>query len=60
MFIDFEHRDRVHRVRVAQTVGDRLTGYDERGNYQVNLVEVSLGSMREASTQVKYVDQRIA
>mgnify|MGYP006196906115 CR=1 FL=1 len=40
--------------------GRMATGYDERGNYQVNLVEVSLGSMREASTQVKYVDQRIA
>jgi hypothetical protein len=58
VFTDFEYLDEVYRVRVAQTVGDRETGYDERGNYQVNLVQVSLGSTRDESTVIKYTDQK--
>lgn len=58
VFTDFVYRDRVYRVRVAQTLGKRRTGYDERGDYDINLVEVSLGSTRDPSTVIKYVDPK--
>lgn len=56
VFTDFVFQGTVYRVRVAQTVGNRHTGYDDRGDYQVNLVEVSLGSTRDENTVIKYTD----
>lgn len=51
-FIEFVLDKKVFRTRIAQTAGNRFTGFDERGDYQVNLVEVTLGSLRDDAVLV--------
>jgi hypothetical protein len=49
-FVEFGIGNNVYRVRAAQVQGGRFTGYDERGNYQVNIVEVQTGRAGAAIT----------
>ncbi len=41
-FFEFGIGDDVYRARVAQTSGDTRTGYDTRGMYQINIVQIVL------------------
>ncbi|MDQ3222009.1 MAG: hypothetical protein M3Q75_00800 [Gemmatimonadota bacterium] len=45
-FFEFGIGDDVYRCRVAQTQGDTRTGYDTRGVYQVNIVQIVLPANR--------------
>jgi hypothetical protein len=54
-FFEFGYRNEVFRVRSAQSAGDRGTGWDDRGNYNVNIVEVRTGPDREGDITL-YVD----
>ena len=55
-FFEFGVGNEIYRVREAQVQGSRTTGYDNRGVYNVNLLEVKTGSVRLASTRTVYVD----
>lgn len=52
-FFEFGYLNNVYRVRAAQATGDRSTGYDERGNYQVALVEVTEGPERQPYVTIR-------
>ena len=54
-FFEFGYLDQTYRVRSAQTAGDRASGYDRRGNFNVNLVQVTTGPVRGDDVTV-YVD----
>jgi hypothetical protein len=54
-FFEFGYRGDTFRVRAAQTTGERGSGYDERGNFQMNLVQITTGPSQGNSVTV-YTD----
>ena len=55
-FFEFGYLDNIYRVRSAQAQGDRASGYDNRGNININIVEVRTGPNRPGDVTL-YVDQ---
>lgn len=54
--IEFTVGNETYRTRVAQVAGRRSTGYDNRANLEVNIIEVKAGPKNDPNRAIDYTD----
>jgi hypothetical protein len=54
--IEFTVGNETYRARVAQVAGRRSTGYDNRSNLDMSIIEVKTGPKNDTNRAIQYVD----